>query len=85
VDGTGCVLMPGLVDLYSHSGEPGHEDRETLDSLMAGAISGGFTRVGILPDTVPPLDHPGALRSLLEQADQLLLSLLALNFCPGRP
>ena len=68
VDGTGCVLMPGLVDLYSHSGEPGHEDRETLESLMAGAMAGGFTRVGILPDTVPPLDHPSALRSLLKQA-----------------
>jgi dihydroorotase len=74
VDGTGCVLMPGLVDLYSHSGEPGHEDRETLDSLMAGAIAGGFTRVGILPDTVPPLDHPSALRSLLEQADTASLN-----------
>ena len=74
VDGTGCVLMPGLMDLYSHSGEPGHEERETLDSLMAGAIAGGFTRVGILPDTVPPLDHPGALRSLLEQANTTSLN-----------
>lgn len=70
VDGSDGVLLPGLVDLYSHSGDPGHEQRETLDTLMAAAIAGGITRVGILPDTVPPLDHPGALRSLLDRAGE---------------
>jgi len=41
IDGTGKVLVPGLIDLYSHSGEPGNESRETLADLMAGAIAGG--------------------------------------------
>ena len=58
-DADGLVLAPGLVDLYSHSGEPGYEDRETLTSLGQAALAGGFTRVGILPDTFPILDHPG--------------------------
>ncbi|MBE7380705.1 MAG: dihydroorotase [Leptolyngbya sp. SIO1E4] len=71
IDGTGKVLAPGLVDLYSHSSEPGHESRETLADLMAGAIAGGFTRVGILPNTVPPLEHPGAIRHLLDLACEL--------------
>jgi len=79
IDGTGKVLAPGLVDLYSHSGEPGNESRETLADLMAGAIAGGFTRVGILPDTDPALDNPGALRRLVDLAcdsDQLPQPLL---------
>ncbi|WP_204141483.1 dihydroorotase [Halomicronema sp. CCY15110] len=71
IDGTGKVLAPGLVDLYSHSGEPGNEARETLAELMAGAIAGGFTRVGILPGTQPPLDNPGALRRLVDLACEL--------------
>lgn len=58
-DGSGCVLAPGLVDLYSHSGEPGHESRETLASLTEAAIAGGFTRMAILPDTEPTIDHAG--------------------------
>ncbi|MFP3344762.1 hypothetical protein R0J87_19995, partial [Halomonas sp. SIMBA_159] len=36
-DADGLILAPGLVDLYSHSGEPGHEDRETLASLAQAA------------------------------------------------
>ncbi len=71
IDGTGKVLAPGLIDLYSHSGEPGHESRETLADLMAGAITGGFTRLGILPDTAPALDNPGALRRLVDLACEL--------------
>ncbi|MBD0304104.1 MAG: dihydroorotase [Tolypothrix sp. T3-bin4] len=63
-DCRGLVLGPGLVDLYSHSGEPGFEERETLASLMASAAAGGFTRLNVLPDTMPPLDNPAGLARL---------------------
>ncbi|MFM7881048.1 MAG: dihydroorotase, partial [Microcystis panniformis] len=41
ISGQNCIFAPGLVDLYSHSGEPGHEDRETLASLIKAATAGG--------------------------------------------
>ncbi len=63
-DCRGLVLGPGLVDLYSHSGEPGFEERETLASLMAAAAAGGFTRLNVLPDTMPPVDNPAGLARL---------------------
>jgi dihydroorotase len=66
IGSTQKVLMPGLVDLYSHSGEPGHEERETLESLMKGARAGGFVEIAILPDTEPVIDDP-ALVSWLKQ------------------
>lgn len=69
ISGQNCIFAPGLVDLYSHSGEPGHEDRETLASLLKAATAGGCTRVAILPNTLPPLDHP-ALISTLQQKSQ---------------
>lgn len=66
-DCTGLVLGTGLVDLYSHSGEPGFEDRETLNSLMAAARAGGFTRLALLPDTHPAVDNPSGVEWLRSQ------------------
>lgn len=62
----GLILAPGLVDLYSSTGEPGYEERETCASLIQAAIAGGFTRVAILPSTIPVVDNPATL-SLLQQ------------------
>ncbi len=64
------VLGAGLVDLYSHSGEPGFEERETLSSLLQAAIAGGFTRIGVLPDTSPTIDHPAVVTQLQQQRDR---------------
>jgi dihydroorotase len=69
-DGQGLVLGPGLVDLYSHTGEPGFEDRETTDSLLQAAAAGGFTRLAILPDTMPPVDNPAGLARSQQQAER---------------
>ena len=66
VDGSGQFLGPGLIDLYSQSGEPGHEPRETLDSLRQSAAAGGFTRLGLLPNTEPAIDSVSAIASILD-------------------
>lgn len=65
IDGQGCVLGPGLLDLYSQTGEPGYESRETLEQLLTAAAQGGFTRVGILPNTIPAVDTPAQVRQRL--------------------
>jgi dihydroorotase len=75
------VLGHGLIDLYSHSGEPGFEDRETLESLTQAAAAGGFTRVNILPDTHPAIDNPTALSWV--QTTSSLLSAPASLACWG--
>lgn len=69
-DCQGLILGAGLVDLYSHSGEPGFEERETLSSLLQAAKAGGFTRVGVLPNTSPPIDKPALLAQLQQQRDK---------------
>lgn len=71
VEAEDLILAPGLVDLYSHSSEPGYESRETLAQLARGAIAGGFTQVGILPDTNPALDNIGQLNSFQQLIDNL--------------
>ncbi|MEO0378598.1 MAG: dihydroorotase, partial [Cyanobacteria bacterium P01_A01_bin.17] len=71
VDGSGQFLGPGLIDLYSQSGEPGHESRETRASLRQAATAGGFTRVGLLPTTEPAVDNVSAIASILSNSSNL--------------
>ena len=79
-DCQGLILGPGLTDIYSHSGEPGFEDRETLESLIQAAAAGGFTRVAILPDTSPPVDNLAGLALLQQHIRNLPIGLPRLYF-----
>ncbi|WP_427158434.1 dihydroorotase [Aliinostoc sp. HNIBRCY26] len=85
-DCRGLVLGTGLVDLYSHSGEPGFEERETLSSLLQAAAAGGFTRVSILPDTSPVIDHPALVAQLQKGIGREggISSLSSSSFCLPR-
>jgi dihydroorotase len=69
-DCQGLVLGAGLVDLYSHSGEPGFEERETISSFLQAAAAGGFTRVSVLPDTLPVIDKPALVAQLQQYRDR---------------
>ena len=74
-DCRGLVIGPGLVDLYSHSGEPGFEERETLSSLLQAATAGGFTRICVLPDTLPVIDQPALVTQLQQYRNREKVSL----------
>jgi dihydroorotase len=60
------IFGPALIDLYSRCGEPGHEERETLESIAQAAAAGGFGQVNLLPSTQPAIDNP-AMVAWLQQ------------------
>jgi dihydroorotase len=69
------ILGPGLTDLYSQSGEPGHEPRETLDSLCQAAQAGGFTQVNLLPNTDPTIDSSAPIAQIRHELERLQTSI----------
>ncbi len=64
VDGTGLVLLPGLVDLHTHLREPGREDAETVDSGTRSAALGGWTCVHAMANTDPVADTAGVVEQV---------------------
>ena len=64
VDGTGHVLLPGLVDLHTHLREPGREDAETVESGTRAAAAGGFTAVHAMANTTPVADTAGVVEQV---------------------
>ena len=71
IDATGCIVVPGLVDLAVRLREPGFEHEGMLDSETAAAVAGGVTSVVCLPDTDPVLDEPGLVEMLKFRAEKL--------------
>ena len=71
IDATGCLVVPGLVDLAARLREPGHEHEGMLESEMAAAVAGGVTSLVCPPDTDPVLDEPGLVEMLKFRAEKL--------------
>ncbi|HEX7292420.1 MAG TPA: dihydroorotase [Conexibacter sp.] len=57
LDATGCVVIPGLVDLHTHVREPGDPAVESIASAARAAAAGGYTCITVMPNTVPPIDR----------------------------
>jgi dihydroorotase len=68
IDATGCIVMPGLVDLCVRLREPGYEHEGMLASELAAAVAGGVTSVVCPPDTDPVLDEAGLVEMLRYRA-----------------
>jgi dihydroorotase len=71
IDATGCIVMPGLVDLCARLREPGYEHESMLESELAAAAAGGVTSLACPPDTDPVLDEPGLVEMLKYRAEKL--------------
>jgi dihydroorotase len=64
INGTDCVVLPGLVDLHTHLREPGREDAETVLSGSRAGAKGGFTAVSAMANTSPVADTAGVVEQV---------------------
>jgi dihydroorotase len=67
LDGTGCYLSSGFVDLHTHLREPGKEEAETIESGSRAAALGGYTAVVAMPNTDPAQDNVETVRFVRAQ------------------
>ena len=65
---SGRIVCPGLTDLHVHCREPGHEEEETIATVAAAAVAGGFTTICAMPNTHPPVDDETAVNYVLQRA-----------------
>ncbi|MDF7641613.1 dihydroorotase [Bifidobacterium sp. ESL0784] len=56
IDGSSLIVAPGLTDPHVHFRDPGQLDKETMVSGSQAAAAGGYTRVLIMPNTLPAAD-----------------------------
>lgn len=71
IDAQGKLVLPGLIDLHCHLREPGHEEKETIETGSRSAAKGGFTTICCMPNTQPAIDSAKIAEGILEQSRRL--------------
>lgn len=78
-DFRGKKVSPGWVDIGAYGGEPGYEERETLEHLSKSAISGGYTTVCVMPVTKPVIHSKSEVHFILERSKNLAIEILPIG------
>jgi dihydroorotase len=70
IDASGCIVVPGLIDMHVHLREPGEEYKETIESGIRAAAAGGFTSICCMPNTRPVNDNGQVTEFIIQTARQ---------------
>ena len=71
IDAKGKALAPGLIDLRVKTGEPGAENKETLETAGDSAAAGGVTTFVVMPDTNPVIDSVALVDFITRRAESV--------------
>jgi dihydroorotase len=71
IDAKGKVVAPGLIDLRVKTGEPGSENKETLETAGDSAAAGGVTTFVVMPDTNPVIDSVALVDFITRRAESV--------------
>nr|MCR5083839.1 dihydroorotase [Parasporobacterium sp.] len=78
-DATGCIVIPGLIDLHTHLREPGFEHKETIISGCEAAAAGGYTTICAMPNTKPACDSVDTVKYILDKAADAKVNVLPIG------
>jgi dihydroorotase len=76
IEGAELYVSVGWTDLRCHLTDPGHEQKDTIDTLLDTAAAGGFTRVVTLPDSDPAITDKSRVNYLKNRSVNHLVDLL---------
>ena len=72
----GFFLTSGWCDTFAFLGDPGFEYKEDIESGLKAAAAGGFTAVGVLPNTQPVIQSKSEVEYLLKKSSGNLTDVL---------
>ena len=75
IDAKGKYVSSGFMDMHVHLREPGYEQAETFITGSNAAMSGGFTRVALMPNTSPCVDNIFVYNDICRRTENLLVNI----------
>lgn len=71
IEGDDLHVSVGWFDMRVHAKEPGHEYKESLESMELTALAGGFTEIALLPNTHPVVQTRESVNYLKRSGDRV--------------
>ncbi len=79
IESKNLCVSPGWIDMQATFGDPGFEQKETIQSGLNTAASGGYTSVCLHSTTLPPIHNKTTVEYLLQQASKHITKLLPIG------
>jgi dihydroorotase len=71
IEGEDLHVSVGWFDMRVHAKEPGHEYKESLESMELTALAGGFTEIALLPNTQPVVQTRESVNYLKRSGEKI--------------
>ncbi len=75
IDAPGLCVSPGWVDTFAHFGEPGNEQKETIETGINASIAGGYTDVLLIPNNKPVTHDKAGVEYLKQRASNSAVNI----------
>jgi len=72
---SGCLCLPGFIDIHTHLREPGFEYKEDFETGSMAAINGGVTMLFDMPNNIPPTDSFERLKEKEKLAEKSIIPI----------
>lgn len=79
IDCSGLFASKGWIDLRCGLGEPGHEYRESINSLAESLLASGFSRALIMPNTEPVIQSKNEVEFIKSKSRDYLPEFLVMG------
>jgi dihydroorotase len=75
IEQAGLCVSIGWVDMFADFGDPGFEQKESIESGANAAASGGFTDVMLIPNSSPVADNKSQIEYIVQKAKQVAINI----------
>ena len=76
IEGKNLHVSAGWFDMTVSFCDPGYEHKETLESGAQAAMAGGFTGVGLLPETMPVVSGKSQVEYIKRKSEKLNIEIV---------